>query len=97
MLQEESIALLSSPHVYFRMLGMLLPIPRVPLSQLLIVNHKQILRIIFLCRLGKIEAAGNHCLSIDDHDLVMGNGMLCIYTDIPELAKKSADEYWSLF
>ena len=54
---------------------MLLPIPRVSLSQLLIMDHQKILRIISFGGFGEIKASGNHGLPVDDHYLVMGNGV----------------------
>lgn len=62
-----------------RMPLMILPIPRIPFSQFLVMDHKKVLCIVLLGCLGKIEAPGNHCLSIDDHDLVMGDSVLGIY------------------
>ncbi len=40
-----------------------------------IPDNQQILRILFLNRLGEIEAPRNDSLPIDDHEFVMRNGM----------------------
>ena len=61
------------------MLRMPLPILRVVLGQFLVMDHKKILRIILLCRLGKIEGPSDNGLPVDDHDLVVGDGVLGIY------------------
>ena len=63
------------------MLLMLPPILRVPFSQFPVMYHKQILRIVLLGGLGEIERACDNGLSINNHHLVVCNGMLGIYLD----------------
>ena len=79
--QEESIDLFSPPTIDLRVSGMLLPIPRVSPSQLLIMGHKKVLSIVLLGSLGEIEATGNHGFAVNDHDLVVGDGMNGVYLD----------------
>ena len=55
---------------------MLLPILYITLSQFPILNHEQVLRIIFLGSLGEIEGPGNHGLPVNDHDLVVGANVM---------------------
>lgn len=43
------------------------------------VNDEQILSIAFFRRLGEIEAAGDYPAFVDDHDLVMRNGVGAVY------------------
>ena len=43
------------------------------------MDHQKILRIVLLGGLGKIEGPRYHCLSIDDHHLVMRNGVGYVY------------------
>ena len=61
-----------------------LPILNILRSQSLIPDHQQVLRILFLCRLGEIEAPGDHNLPINDQDFIMGDGVggVNLYADI---------------
>ena len=58
--------------------GMLFPVLSVPLGQLPIVEDQKIFRVSFLRRPCEIKRSGNDDFSINDHDLIMGNGMLSI-------------------
>ena len=70
--QEESVALLSSSPMPLGMPLMLLPILRIPFSQLPVMNHQKVLRIVPLGTLGKVKRTRDRHLSVNDHDLVMG-------------------------
>jgi len=61
-----------------RMPGMLFPVLCVPLGQLPIVEDQKIFRVSFLRRPCEIKRSRNDDFSINDHDLIMGNGMLSI-------------------
>jgi hypothetical protein len=54
---------------------MLLPILDINLRQCLILDDQQILCILLFGSFCEIEASRDHNLPIDDHDLVMGNGV----------------------
>jgi hypothetical protein len=61
------------------MSGMILPILDIPVSQLLIMDHKKVLSITLLGGLGEIERPCDHRLPVNDHHLVMRNGVLGVY------------------
>ena len=73
--------------------NVVLPVLRVKFSQLLIMDHEQILRIVLLCRFGKVERPSCDGFSVDDHDLVMCDGYMIIRSFIlvleaPKFRKK---------
>ena len=83
------------------MLAMRLPILRVLCRHSGIPDDHEILRILVLRRVGEVEAARDDGLTIDDDDLIMCN--LCamawlasIIVGTPWLARKSAEEYFSV-
>lgn len=48
-------------------------------AQGLAVDDQQILGIAHFCRLGEVEAAGNDPAHVDDHHLVVRNGVGAVY------------------
>jgi hypothetical protein len=60
---------------------MLLPIPDIPFSQFLIMDSKKILSIILLGSLREIERPRDHGLPINNHHLVVCDGVFSIYFD----------------
>ena len=58
--------------------SVLLPILCISVSQLPIVDYKQILRIILLGCLAEVERHRDYGFPIDDHDLVVSDGVLSI-------------------
>src|ERR1051326_324852 len=54
---------------------MSVPILSVALSQLRVVNDQQVLSVILLGGLGKIEGAGQDKVAVKDHDFVVSNGV----------------------
>ena len=45
------------------------------------LEHQQVLSILFLGRLGEIEAPSYQLLAVDYHDLVVRNGVLAVDVD----------------
>jgi len=60
------------------MLEMLLPVGGVLLGERSIANRQKVFRILLLRRLGEIEAPRKDRVAVDDHDLVVGDGVLGI-------------------
>ena len=58
-MEEEVFSIHSSSLIQLRVLHVLLPILNVLRSKDLIRDYQQILRVLFLCRLGEIEATGD--------------------------------------
>ena len=58
---------------------MLLPVLGVECSQPPVMDDKKILGIVLFGRLRKIERDGYNGLAVDNHDLVVGNGMGSVY------------------
>ena len=58
-----------------------LPILRISFSQFPIMDHKQVLRIVLLGGLGKVERPGDDPLPVNDHDFALNNGVNVIYCD----------------
>ena len=56
----------------------LIPVLHVNLRQIFIPDDQQILCVLLLSSLGKIKAPCDNCFFIDDHDLVMRNGMFTV-------------------
>ena len=54
---------------------MLLPIRDVPLGQSLRSDHKQVLGVVLFRRFREVEAAGDDRRLVDDHELVVSDGM----------------------
>jgi len=63
-----------------------------------VLDHQQILRIIFLRRLGKIERTGQDFIVVNDNDLVVRAmaWRASINVGMPAWAVKSASEYFSV-
>jgi len=61
---------------------MLLPIFCVDGGQFLVTNYQEILGVFFFRGLREIEGSCDHRLPIDDHYLVVCNGVLGIYSSI---------------
>ncbi len=61
------------------MLIMILPVFCVKFSQFLVVDHQKILSIVLFGSLRDIGRPCDHGLPVNDHDLVMGYGVLSIY------------------
>ena len=57
---------------------MRLPVFDINLCQGLILDDQHILGILFFSGLREIEAPRDHHAPVDDHDLVVGNGMLVV-------------------
>ena len=56
---------------------------RVPILDILfsedgVVDYQQVLRVMLLRRFGEVEGTGEHDGVVEDHDLVVGNGVLGI-------------------
>ena len=60
------------------MFFMLLSISDIDPCQILIPDDQQILSVLFLSSLGEVKATCDYCFSVDDHDLVMRNGMFVV-------------------
>jgi hypothetical protein len=60
---------------------MLPPVLCIAFRQFLIPDHEQIFGIIFLSCLYEIERTRDHCIAVNDNDLIVGYGMLRIYFD----------------
>jgi hypothetical protein len=60
------------------MVFMVLPILNIDPHQSFVSNNQHILSIFLLGRFGEVEGAGDHHGPIDDHDLVVSDGMLGI-------------------
>jgi len=60
-----------SPHIHLRMSGMILPILRVSLSQLLVTDYKEVFCVVFFRPLGEVKRASDYNLSANNHDLVV--------------------------
>jgi hypothetical protein len=58
------------------MLEMFLPVGCVFLRERKIANGQEVFRVLLLRRLGEIEAPGKDRVAVDDHDLVVGDGVL---------------------
>jgi hypothetical protein len=58
---------------------MLIPVIYIKFGQGLVLQDQQILSVLFLGCFRKIERPGDYCFPVDDHDLVMGNGVFVIY------------------
>lgn len=63
------------------MLLVLLPVLYIHLRQISIPDDQQILSMLFLCGPGKVERSGDHRFLVNDHDLVVGDGVRIIYED----------------
>ena len=63
------------------MLEMRLPVGCVLLSEHIIANAHEVFRVLLLRRLGEIETPGKDRVAVDDHDLVMGDGVLDVDPD----------------
>ena len=61
------------------MLFMFIPVLHVYLPQILIPDDQKILRILLFSGLREIERPGDHRFPVNDHDLVVGNGVSVIY------------------
>ena len=57
---------------------MRVPVLRVLCGQCLVPDDEQVLRVLLLRRLGEVEAPGEHRLAVDDHHLVVRNGVVGI-------------------
>ena len=53
-----------------------MPVLRILTSQHRMLNHQHVLGIMLLSGPGEVEAARNHRITIDDHDLVVGDSVL---------------------
>jgi len=56
----------------------LIPVLYVNFCQILILDDQQILRVLFLGSLGEVKATCDNCFFVNDHDLVMGNGVFAV-------------------
>ena len=57
---------------------MLIPVLNVNLRKVLIPHDQQILCVLLLSSLGEVKATCDNGFFVDDHDLVMGNGMFTV-------------------
>ena len=64
--------------LYPRMFQMAFNVLKVLCTQGMTTDNKQVPGISFFCRLGEAESAGDDYLPVDDHHLVMGNGVCVI-------------------
>jgi len=62
-----------------RMFLMRIPAFHVNLRQTFIPDNQQILRILFLSGFRKIETSSDHRFPVNDHELVVGDGVSVIY------------------
>ncbi len=60
---------------------MLIPVSTILLRQILVADQQEVFGIPLFGRLGEIEAAGDHDLAVDHHDLVVGDGMGAVDQD----------------
>jgi len=63
------------------MLEMFLPVGYVLLGEHRIQNGHEVFRVLLLGRLGEIETPRKDRVAVDDHDLVVCDGVLCIDPD----------------
>src|SRR6266480_4092637 len=67
------------PVVRGRMMKMLLEILMIRGGQVgVILDDQEILRVALLGGLGEVEGAGEHSRAVEDHDLVVGDGVLVV-------------------
>jgi hypothetical protein len=91
----------SPSRIDLRVLSMVLPVFYITISQFAVMDHEQVLCIVLLGCLCKIERSCNNNLSINDDNFIVGYGVLGAYSSdwesilvrMPELAIKSAAEY----
>ena len=57
---------------------MLIPVIYIQFCQVLLLDDQQILSVLFLGSFGEVKATRDNCFFIDDHDLVMRNGMFTV-------------------
>jgi hypothetical protein len=76
---------------------MLVPVVDIGLGQVFRSNDQQVLGVLLLSPLCKIEGPSYNCLPINDHNLVVGNGVGRIKVGIPILARKAAEVYLTDF
>jgi hypothetical protein len=63
------------------MLEMLLPVGGVLLGQRSIANGQEVFRVLAFRRLGEVEASGKNRVTVDDHNLIVGDGVLGVDPD----------------
>ena len=66
------------PFVWLRMLLVLIPVLHINLCQILISDDQQILSVLLLSSFGEVKATCDNCFLIDDHDLIMRNGVFAV-------------------